>query len=172
MAQKNESKKELAFILYMQGITQKEICERVGIGSGKTLISWIRAGSWKEKRAAKTISRTELINKTLQKINDLLESDKDVNADQLSKLAAMVERLDKKDSPVIIMDVFMQFGRWLQNQTLSDRLQKRISAGWLDQSRSIYKTGCCPELLVPRKIDLDQELRALDFEKTQFSLWE
>lgn len=140
MAHINESKKELAYILYMQGITQKEICERVKIGSAITLIKWIRKGNWKEKRAAKTITRTELINKTLKKINDLLESDKDVNADQLSKLAAMIERLDKKDSPVIIMDVFMQFGRWLQNQTYSDKEVDLFFIKKMNKYQDLYVT--------------------------------
>ena len=110
---KNENKKELAYLLYMQEITQKEICERVGIGSSKTLTSWIAKGNWKEKRAAKTITRTELINKTLERIAEMLDGD-NYNADQLSKLVAMVERLDKKSSAVAYMEVFTEFGKWLQ----------------------------------------------------------
>jgi transposase len=117
---KNENKKELAYLLYMQEVTQKEICKRVGIGSSKTLTSWIAKGSWKEKRAAKTITRTELVNKTLERIAEMLEGDA-INADQLSKLAAMVERLDKKGSVVAYMEVFTDFGKWLQQLTYTNK---------------------------------------------------
>jgi len=114
MAGRNENKKELAYLLYMQGVTQKEICERVKIGSNKTLNNWIKAGGWKEKRAAKNISRTELINKTLSKINELLDQESEsFNADKLSKMAALIEKLDKQDSPIVIMDVLMSFGKFL-----------------------------------------------------------
>ncbi len=118
----NESKKELAYLLYMQGITQREICERVKIGSNRTLTAWIKKGGWKEKRAAKNITRTELINKTLLKINDLLDSEgEEFSADKLSKLAALIQKLDKQDSPVVIMDVFIEFGKWLHGQSTADR---------------------------------------------------
>ena len=117
---RNESKKELASLLYMQGVTQKEICERVGIGSSRTLTAWIQKGSWKEKRAAKTITRTELINKTLGRIAEMLEGEH-YNADQLSKLAAMVERLDKKGSAVAYMEIFTDFGKWLQQLSYTEK---------------------------------------------------
>jgi len=120
MARKSESKKELAYLLYMQNISNVEIMERVGIGSNKTISSWIQAGGWKEKRAAKTISRTELINKTLGKINELLESES-FEADKLSKLAALVQNLDRQNSPIVVMDVFMDFGRWLQALSQTNR---------------------------------------------------
>lgn len=122
MAGINESKKELAYLLYMQGITQAEICERVKIGSNRTLTAWIKKGGWKEKRAAKSITRTELINKTLLKINELLDKEGEkFNADKLSKLAALIQKLDKQDSPVVIMDVFIEFGKWLHGQSTTDR---------------------------------------------------
>ncbi|MDP2723195.1 MAG: terminase [Bacteroidales bacterium] len=120
MAARSENKKELAYLLYLQGITQKEILERVGIGSSRTLTSWIQKGGWKEKVAAKTITRTELINRTLMKINELLAGDGEIEADKLSKLAALVEKLDKQDSPVVIMDVLIAFGQWMQSRASID----------------------------------------------------
>lgn len=122
-----ESKKELAYLRYMQGMTLKEICERTKIGSSRTINNWIRDGGWKEKRAAKTITRTELINKTLQRINDLLEvtaeenGNKEIQADKLSKLATLIEKLDKKNSPILSMDVFMDFAKWLQSLSCTEK---------------------------------------------------
>lgn len=120
MAGKNESKKELAYLLYMQGIKLEEIRDRCGIGSSRTLNNWIKEGGWKEKRAAKTITRTELITKTLGKINDLLESET-FEADKLSKLAALIEKLDRQNSPIVVMDVLMDFGRFLSDRSNLDR---------------------------------------------------
>ncbi len=116
----DENKKSLAFILFMNGILQKDICQRVNI-TPKTLQRWIEQEAWKEKLAAKTITRTELVNKVLSKIYDMLSASGNVDADALSKLASTIERLDKKDTPVIIMEVFMRFGNWLQQISIKDK---------------------------------------------------
>ncbi|MFK5855385.1 MAG: terminase [Bacteroidota bacterium] len=141
MAGRNENKKELAYLLYMQSVTLKEICERVGIGSNKTLGNWIKDGGWKEKRAAKTISRTELINKTLGKINEMLDKDSDdFSADKLSKMAALIEKLDKQDSPVIIMGVLMEFGKWLHNQSTINKEVSLEFIKMLNKYQDLYIT--------------------------------
>jgi len=122
MAKKNEAKKEMAFLFYMNGMMQKEILERCEIGSPITLQRWIEKGGWKEKRAAKTITRTELVNGVLERIANMLDGDNEnFNADQLVKLASTIERLDKTNSPVLAMEVFMNFTRWLQQQAVTDR---------------------------------------------------
>lgn len=116
----DENKKSLAFILFMNGMLQKDICQRVNI-TPKTLQRWVVKEAWKEKLAAKTITRTELVNKVLSKIYDMLSASGNVDADALSKLASTIERLDKKDTPVIIMEVFMRFGNWLQQISIKDK---------------------------------------------------
>ncbi|HLO59049.1 MAG TPA: hypothetical protein VK179_09925 [Bacteroidales bacterium] len=124
--QELEAAREIAFMLYMSSVTSKEIADRVGV-SEQSVSKWVNDGLWKEKRAAKTITRQELINKTLNQINDLL-SDKDAMtqdsgvADKLSKLVAIIEKLDKKNSPVQVMDVFIDFVQWLQKQSITDKL--------------------------------------------------
>lgn len=121
----DEAKYEHAFLLFMQGIKQKEICKRVGI-SEPTLCAWVKDGGWREKRAAKTITRQDLVNKLLKKIDDLLEEsegDEEVKGleDKLSKLGAMVEKLDKQANVVDAIDVFMSFNAWLINRQTIDR---------------------------------------------------
>ncbi len=37
------------------------------------------------------------------------------NADQLSKLAVVIERLDKKSNPLVVMEVFTNFIKFLQS---------------------------------------------------------
>ena len=121
MAKKNEARKEMAYLYFMNGMSQKEIMERCGIGSPVTLQRWIEKGGWREKRAAKTITRTELVNGVLEKIANMLEgNNENFNADQLVKLASTIERLDKTNSPVLAMEVFMNFTGWLQQRAATD----------------------------------------------------
>lgn len=121
MAKKNEAKKEMAYLYFMNGMSQKEIIERCEIGSPVTLQRWIEKGGWREKRAAKTITRTELVNGVLERIANMLDGDNEkFNADQLVKLASTIERLDKTNSPVLAMEVFMNFTGWLQQQAATD----------------------------------------------------
>ena len=116
-----ENKKSLARALYLSGMDQQEIAERIGV-SRVTISNWCTKEGWKEARAAKNITRPELVNKLLFTIDGLIES---VNksedptligslADKLSKLSAVVEKLDKKANVVDAIEVFMAFNKWLQ----------------------------------------------------------
>jgi predicted transcriptional regulator len=118
-----ESAREIAFMLYMSSVSGKEIADRVGV-SAQSLTKWVADGLWKEKRAAKTITRVELMNKILNQISDLLDTKDETSgtADKLSKLMAVVERLDKKNSPIQYMEVFIDFVTWIQNQSITDKL--------------------------------------------------
>ena len=99
----------------------QEIAERIAV-SRVTISNWAAKEGWKETRAAKNITRPELVNKLLLTIDQLITS---VNqsqdptligslADKLSKLSAVVEKLDKKANVVDAIEVFMAFNRWLQ----------------------------------------------------------
>jgi len=137
-----EHKKELAYLLYMSNTPIKEILDRTSIKSNATINKWIQEEGWKEKRAARTISRQELVNKTLMKINELLELEaKDFPADQLSKLASLIEKLDKQDSPILIMDVFMEFSKWLQNRSTTDKTVTLEFMKQLNHLQDIYITN-------------------------------
>lgn len=116
-----ENKKQLGRSLYMSGMEQQEIAERLGV-SRVTISNWCTKEGWKEARAAKNITRPELVNKLLLTIDQLIEN---VNksddptligslADKLSKLSAVVEKLDKKANVVDAIEVFMAFNKWLQ----------------------------------------------------------
>ena len=123
----NENKRELAKMLYVGGSEVAEIAERVGV-SRQSVSSWINKNGWKELRAARSITRPELVNKLLVTINNLIE---DVNtgddptsvsglADKLVKLSSVIERLDKKANIVQTVDVFMAFSDWVEYQAKSD----------------------------------------------------
>lgn len=124
---KQEDKKEYARILYMQGDSQETIADRVGV-TRQTVSRWVTAGEWTAQRAARHITRPELVNKLLNTIDQLIDN---VNrsddptaiaglSDKLAKFSATIERLDKHSSVVDVIEVFMAFGKWLQYQAQFD----------------------------------------------------
>lgn len=127
MTKETEKKKSLARSLYLAGMEQNEIAEKVEV-SRITISRWVNNEGWKEARAAKNISRPELVNKLLLTIDGLIER---VNksddptlvgslADKLSKLSSTIEKLDKKANVIDAIEVFMAFNRWIQDQASYD----------------------------------------------------
>lgn len=125
--QEQENKKSLARTLYLSGMEQQEIADKVGC-SRITITRWAAAEGWKEARAAKNITRPELVNKLLLAIDRLIEQvnssdDPDLLAglgDRLAKLSSVIERLDKKTNVVDAMEVFMAFSKWLEFRAQTD----------------------------------------------------
>jgi hypothetical protein len=113
----------------MQGETQKVISEKTGV-SEVTVSGWVKKEDWGKLRAGNKVTRTELVNKNLELIAKLLDgvmtSDNPTAesvkvSDQISKLAASIERLDKKTNVVNEIDSFMNFNRWLQQRIGFDK---------------------------------------------------
>ena len=127
MTKETEKKKSLARSLYLSGMEQNEIAEKVDV-SRVTVSRWVNTEGWKEARAAKNISRPELVNKLLLTIDGLIENVNKSNdptligalADKLSKLSATIEKLDKKANVIDAIEVFMAFNRWILDQASFD----------------------------------------------------
>ena len=123
----NEKKKSLARSLYMSGMEQQEIAEKTDI-SRQTISRWVNTEGWKEARAAKSITRPELVNKLLLTIDQLITSVNQSDdptliaglGDRLAKLSSVIEKLDKKANVVDAIEVFMAFNRWIQDQASFD----------------------------------------------------
>ena len=113
-----EQRKELACMYYMQGVSQKDIADKVGV-SRNTISAWVRDGGWDTRRAAKTVTRSELVKKMLQDLNDKLESD-NWTADEIIKVASAIEKLDKQTNIVTIIEVFTAFNNWLVSRMQVD----------------------------------------------------
>ena len=122
-----EKKKSLARSLYLAGMEQTEIAEKVDV-SRVTISKWCNADGWKEARAAKSVTRPELVNKLLLTIDMLITQ---VNAsndatliaglgDKLAKLSAVIEKLDKKANVVDAIEVFMAFSKWIEFRSAVD----------------------------------------------------
>ena len=122
-----EKKKNLGRSLYLSGMELTEIAEQLGV-SRQSISKWCAAEGWKESRAAKNISRPELVNKLLLAIDNLIGQ---VNAsgdpeaigtlaDKLSKLSSTIGELDKKANVIGAIEVFMAFNRWIEDQASFD----------------------------------------------------
>lgn len=122
-----EKKKDLARSLFLSGLEQIDIAEKIGV-SRVTISKWCTADGWKEARAAKSITRPQLVNKLLLTIDRLIEQVNESDdaaaaaglADKLSKLSAVIEKLDKKANVVSAIEVFMAFSRWLEYRAATD----------------------------------------------------
>ena len=122
-----ERKKNLARTLYMAGKEQTEIAEQIEV-SRVTVSNWATKGGWKEQRAAKTVTRPEIVNKLLlsidalvSQVNESADPEKMAGlSDKLAKLAAVIEKLDKKANVVDAIEVFMAFSKWMQFRAQTD----------------------------------------------------
>lgn len=122
-----QKKKELARTLFLSGMEQAEIADKVDV-SRVTVSKWANAEGWKEARAAKSITRPELVNKLLLTIDTLItqvnqSEDPELIAglgDKLAKLSAVIEKLDKKANVVDVIEVFMAFSKWLEYRSQTD----------------------------------------------------
>lgn len=122
-----EKKKSLARSLYLAGMEQNEIAEKVDV-SRVTISKWVNAEGWKEARAAKNVTRPELVNKLLLTIDKLITEVNESEdptliaglGDKLAKLSSVIERLDKKANVVDAIEVFMAFSKWLEYRATID----------------------------------------------------
>ena len=122
-----EKKRSLARTLFMSGKEQAEIAEKVGI-SRVTISKWCVADGWKEARAAKSVTRPELVNKLLLTIDALITQVNESGdpmamaglGDKLAKLSSVIEKLDKKANVVDVIEVSMMFSKWLEFRAKSD----------------------------------------------------
>lgn len=86
------------------------------------------ADGWKEARAAKSVTRPELVNKLLLTIDALITQVNNSGdpmamaglGDKLAKLSSVIEKLDKKANVVDIIEVSMKFSKWLEFRAKSD----------------------------------------------------
>lgn len=122
-----EKKKSLARSLFLSGMEQTEIAEKVDV-SRVTISKWCTSEGWKEARAAKNVTRPELVSKLLLTIDTLITQ---VNSsddptliaglgDKLAKLSAVIEKLDKKANVVDAIEVFMAFSKWIEYRSTID----------------------------------------------------
>ena len=109
-----EKKKSLARSLFLSGMEQTEIAEKVDV-SRVTISKWCTSEGWKEARAAKNVTRPELVNKLLLTIDTLITQ---VNSSDDPALMAGLG--DKKANVVDAIEVFMAFSKWIEYRSTID----------------------------------------------------
>ena len=114
-----EKTKELARLYYLNGDTQKLVAEKVGV-SRVTVNKWVSDGGWDALRTAKSITRKELVAKIMKKADEKLENG-DMSADEMAKLAASIEKIDKRTSATTIIEVLTSYNNWLAARTQIDK---------------------------------------------------
>mgnify|MGYP000034198079 CR=1 FL=1 len=114
-----EKTKELARLYYLNGDTQKLVAEKVGV-SRVTVNKWVSEGGWDALRTAKSITRKELVAKIMRKADERLESG-EMTADEMAKLAASIEKIDKRTNATTIIEVLTLYNNWLVSRTQIDK---------------------------------------------------
>lgn len=121
---KNDQKKELAKLLFInERLTQKEICNRVDV-SEKTLSKWVNADGWKRLRQSLIVTKEEQLRRIYEQIDELNVSisqreegkryANSKDADTLSKLTASAKNLESEASISDIISVSKKFLNWLR----------------------------------------------------------
>uniref|UniRef100_A0AB33JLP6 Terminase n=1 Tax=Prevotella sp. GTC17262 TaxID=3236797 RepID=A0AB33JLP6_9BACT len=142
-----EKKKSLARALYLAGMEQNEIAEKVEV-SRVTISKWCNADGWKEARAAKNVTRPELVNKLLLTIDKLITGVNESEnpsliaglGDKLAKLSSVIEKLDKKTNVVNAIEVFMAFSKWLEYRATIDPTVTPELIKTINKFQDIYLT--------------------------------
>lgn len=119
--------RDLAEILYMRGLSQREIASKIG-KSEATISEWAKAGGWREKRAATKFSRASLVTNLLLRLDEMSRED-EMDVKELAKLSRVVKELDKQIGLTEYVDCFISFGEWLQRHPeISEEIKATMSA--------------------------------------------
>ena len=118
----NKQKAEVARTLYlMTEKTQKEICEVVW-WTEKTFTEQKQKGKWNELRDTKSLTRQQIISMLHTQTLKLVEAAKDENrllsareVDSIAKLAASIDKLEKKATLETYIEVFEEYNKWLMS---------------------------------------------------------
>ncbi|MEI6683438.1 MAG: hypothetical protein WCO44_12450 [Bacteroidota bacterium] len=99
----------------MQQVQAQDICARVGI-SAPTLKSWKDDGGWEQKRASRTISLDDLMQKALARINEMLDSQEVFSADSFAKAVKQLKELKSSNTIDDDINTFMSFQDFIVQQ--------------------------------------------------------
>jgi len=113
-----ENKQSLAKILFLQGLTCKDISEKTGV-SANTIGKWATSGSWQEERAARTITRPQLVYKMLQELDKKI-TDGNWKPQDVAMVANAIAKLDKQTNVVTVIEVFTKYQGWLAKRAEID----------------------------------------------------
>ena len=140
---RDPEKYEYAYLLFMQGVQQVDICNRIRI-TAPTLQSWKESGGWEQKRASRTISIDDLVQKSLKMISNMLDNKEQFSADAFAKAVSQLKTLKTHNTVDDDINTFMDFQDFLirersQSKEISDDFIKLITR--LQDSYIQYRLG-------------------------------
>jgi hypothetical protein len=71
-------------------------------------------------RAATTVSRKELVTKLLRGLDEKIQNN-DWSPDEICKVSAAIEKLDKQTNVITIIEVFSAYNKWLVTRMRIDK---------------------------------------------------
>ena len=121
-----KQKAEVARLLYLSTEkSQKEICAIVGWAE-KTFTEQKQKGKWNELRDTKNLTRQQIISMLHSQTLKLIEVAKDENrllsareVDSIAKLAASIDKLEKKATIETYIEVFEEYNKWLMTVNMN-----------------------------------------------------
>ena len=121
-----QQKIDVARTLYlMTEKTQKEICEVVN-WTEKTFTEQKQKGKWNEMRDTKSLTKQQIITmlhtQTLKIIEAAKDEDRILSArevDSIAKLAASIDKLEKKATLETYIEVFEEYNKWLMGVNMN-----------------------------------------------------
>src|SRR5256885_10308848 len=113
-------KVEVARTLYlMTEKSQKEICDVVG-WTEKSFTEQKQKGKWNELRDTKSLTKQQIISLLHTQTLKIIDAAKDENrllsareVDSIAKLAASIDKLEKKATLETFIEVFEHYNKWL-----------------------------------------------------------
>ena len=117
---------DVARTLYlMTEKTQKEICEVVN-WTEKTFTEQKQKGKWNEMRDTKSLTKQQIISmlhyQTLKIVEAAKDEDRILSArevDSIAKLAASIDKLEKKATLETYIEVFEEYNKWLMSVNMN-----------------------------------------------------
>ncbi|MBQ3658009.1 MAG: terminase [Bacteroidales bacterium] len=106
-----QNKIALAKTLFLQGMTSKDIAEKLSV-SLNTISKWSVQQAWNSERAARNITRPMLVQKMLADLDKKISTG-EWSPDAVCKAARAIEALDKQSNIVTVIEVFTAFTQWM-----------------------------------------------------------
>lgn len=117
----NDKKREIAEDMYIRlGMNGREIAEQLNV-TEQTVSRWKKGRdgekSWDDRKTEASLTPVKIKELLLQEAYKVAKGEAStINSDQISKLMAAIDRLDKKINMRTVMDVFREFDNWMAEQ--------------------------------------------------------
>lgn len=116
MAKKDTQRKIAEGMFIEQGMTAKAIAELIDV-SEKTVSAWRKLDNWDARKDEAIAAPHKIREVLLKELKILAEGgESKINADGLSKISVVLERLSDRVSLQVIISVFKEFDMWMTDE--------------------------------------------------------